>query len=119
MAQLASRTNPSGDPAPFVGLEVATLNADTLRASLRVTGTLVPAGAGLLTSVLRTHIAGGRRYLRVDLAQARIDDPAIIEALVDARHAVAALGGMLVFENAGPRVVDAMRQASLFVRADT
>ena len=118
MVQLAPRTNETTDPAPFVGLEVATLNSDTLRASLRVVGTLVPAGAGLLTSVLRTHIAGGRRYLRVDLAQAQIDDPAIIEALVEARRAVSALGGMLVFENAGPRIVDAMRQASLFVRTD-
>jgi hypothetical protein len=101
---------------PFDGLEVATTGADTLRATVRVTGTLLPDNARVLTSVLRTHLAVGRRYLRVDLAAACVGDPAVIDALVETRRAIVALGGMLVFENAGPRVVDAVRHAALHVR---
>ena len=104
--------------APFVGVEVATLRADHLRANILVTGTLRPAAVSLLTSVLRTHLAAGRRYLRVDLAGADVTDPAVVETLVEARRSVVDLGGMLVFENAGPLVVDAIRRATLFVRVD-
>lgn len=104
------------DAEPFTGFEVATLSADTLRASIRVTGILVPNTAPLLTSVLRTHVTAGRRYLRVDLATARITDGAVVEALVAAHRTISDLGGMLVFENAGPRVIDALRNDTLFVR---
>lgn len=98
------------------GLEVATLSADTLRANIRVTGPLLPATSSLLTSILNTHVSSGRRYLRVDLAGAEVADPAVVELLVGAHRSIADLGGMLVFENAGPRVVDAIRGADLFVR---
>ncbi len=100
----------------FAGLEVATLAADTLRASVRVTGSLSPGSVSLLTSVLRTHIAAGRRYLRVDLDTARICEPAVVDALVASHRTVADLGGMLVFENAGPHLIDAVRNATLFLR---
>lgn len=98
------------------GLEVATLSADTLRAGIRVTGALLPHTSALLVSILRTHVCSGRRYLRVDLSDAEVGDPAVIEQLVDAHRSIAELGGMLVFENAGPRVVDAIRGADLFVQ---
>lgn len=101
----------------FSGVEIATISADTLRANIRVTGTLVPSAASLLTSVLRTHVCIGRRYLRVDLATARIDDAGVIEALVSAHRTIAELGGMLVFENAGPQVIDALRTETLYVRS--
>lgn len=115
MIEIATREH---SPAPvFLGLEVATLSSDTLRAGVRVIGTLLPSTAPLLTSVLRTHIAGGRRYLRVDLSAASVDEPEVIDALIEARRSVADLGGMLVFENAGPRVVDAIRRATLNARA--
>ena len=117
MVETASRERDS--TPPFVGLEVATLSSDTLRAGVRVVGTLQPSTAPLLTSVLRTHIAGGRRYLRVDLAAASVDEPEVIDALLEARRAVLELGGMLVFENAGPRVVDAVRRATLNTRASS
>lgn len=102
--------------APPAGLEVATVSADALRANVRVVGDLVPASAPLLTSILRAHVAAGRRYLRVDLAAATVSDPAVVDALVAAHSDVHDLGGMLVFENAGPQVVDAIRSATLFVR---
>ena len=108
---------PGQEPAaPTELLEVATVRSDTLRASVRVTGTLLPGAAPLLTSVLRTHLAVGRRYLRVDLADTCVNDPAVIAALLETRRAIVALGGMLVFENAGPRVIDAVRNAALHVR---
>lgn len=104
-------------PDSFSGLEVATLSADTLRASMRVTGTLIPTAATLLTSILRTHLCAGRRYLRVDLATAEITDASVVDGLVDAHRTIAELGGMLVFENAGPRVIDAIRNDTLHIRA--
>lgn len=106
---------PDSDPTRFDGLEVATTGSDTLRASITVRGELAPASAALLTSVLRTHVVAGRRYLRVDLAAARITGPGVLAGLVAAHDTIAELGGMLVFENAGPDVVDAIRAATLFV----
>jgi anti-anti-sigma regulatory factor len=111
------------ESVPFIGaasqpdLEVATLSADTLRASIRVVGTLAPSTASLVTSILRTHVSAGRRYLRVDLSGAQFADEAVIAALVSSHRTISDLGGMLVFENAGPRMVDAIRSATLFVNA--
>jgi anti-anti-sigma regulatory factor len=105
------------EPEPFAGFEVATVSADTLRAGVRVHGTLQRHNVALLTSVLRTHMTAGRRYLRVDLTEAAIVDSAVVAALVESHSALAAVGGMLVFENAGPQVVDAAASASLFIRA--
>lgn len=102
---------------PFVGLEVATVSADALRAGVRVTGELLEATAPLLHSVLGTHLSAGRRYLRVDLAQAVVGDPKVVDVLVEAHTAVSELGGMLIFENAGPQVMEAVRSVSLFVRS--
>lgn len=115
MVEAVSR---SADAAPtFAGLEVATLTADTLRANVRISGDLAINSVALLTSVLRTHISAGRRYLRVDLAEARILDLAVVDNLVDLHRAVTDLGGMLMFENAGPSAVSAMRGTSLYVNA--
>ena len=107
---------PDDSADSFSEMEIATTSADTLRASIRLTGTLLPSAAPLLTSVLRTHVCIGRRYLRVDLARARLEDADVIAALVSAHRTIAELGGMLVFENAGPRVIDALRNETLFVR---
>lgn len=104
-------------PQPVAEFEVATVAADTLRASIRVSGSLVAPTASVLTSVLRTHVAAGRRYLRVDLDTAQITDTEVVGALVDAHQTISDLGGMLVFENAGPLVIDAIRDATLYVRA--
>lgn len=103
--------------APFVGLEVATVSADALRASIRVSGELQATTAPLLSSVLRTHLSAGRRYLRVDLSCAVVGDPGVVDALVEAHTAVTELGGMLIFENAGPQIMEAVRAVSLFVRS--
>ena len=113
---MAEPVTESVDAAAPEGLEVATVSADTLRAVIRVTGALEPGTSALLVSVVRTHVSTGRRYLRVDLSAAEVADPAVIEQLVDAHRSIAELGGMLVFENAGPRVVDAIRGADLFVQ---
>jgi anti-anti-sigma regulatory factor len=96
------------------GLEVTTVSADTLRASIKVVGALRLSTAPLLTSVLRTHVSAGRRYLRIDLATARMTDTDVVSALADAHRTVAALGGMLLFENADPRLVDALRDTAIF-----
>lgn len=115
MVQAVTR---DAESAPtFSGLEVATLTADTLRANVRITGDLALNSVALLTSVLRTHIATGRRYLRVDLAEAHILDLAVVDTLAELHRAVSELGGMLTFENAGAGIVDALRGTGLFVNA--
>lgn len=115
MVEAVSR---STDSAPtFSGLEVATLTADTLRANVRIAGDLAINSIALLTSVLRTHISAGRRYLRVDLADAHILDLAVVDNLAELHQAVTELGGMLMFENAGASIVEAVRGTSLYVNA--
>jgi anti-anti-sigma regulatory factor len=117
MAEAMPESTPFTGAETYPDLEVATLSADTLRASIRVTGTLVPNTASLVTSILRTHVAAGRRYLRVDLAGAHFTDDGVVAALVSAHRTISDLGGMLVFENAGPRMVDAIRSATLFANS--
>lgn len=106
---------PGLDVEPFAGLEVATVARDTLRANVRVQGSLDASTVALLVSVLHTHLSAGRRYVRVDLAAAHITDESAVDALAAAHHRIAALGGMLIFENAGPRVIAAVDSAALFV----
>ena len=97
--------------------EVMTVAADLTRATIRTVGALtVPASAALL-GMLRAHLGAGRRYLRVDIGGSRVADPAVLGSLTSAHRQVAACGGMLVFENAGPQVVDAIRNSDLFVQA--
>lgn len=102
---------------PLDTFEVATLSADTLRAGVRVSGELTRRSSAVLTSVLRTHVAAGRRYLRVDVTAARIGEPAVVDLLVDAHRDIGGLGGMLIFENVGAELLETFREARLFVRA--
>jgi anti-anti-sigma regulatory factor len=66
--------------------------------------------------VLRTHLRAGRHYLRVDVTGAAEIDADAVGALADVHRQVAASGGMLAFEHARPRVLDALRNATLLVR---
>lgn len=102
---------------PSDTFEVATLSADTLRAGVRVSGSLTGRSSAVLTSVLRTHLASGRRYVRVDVAAAGIAEPAVVDILVAAHRDIAGLGGMLIFENADAELLETLRGARLFVRA--
>ena len=42
----------------------------------------------------------------------------MVDNLAEINETVAELGGMLIFENAGPRILDALRGTSLYVHAD-
>jgi hypothetical protein len=106
---------PEADEAD--SFEVATVAADTLRASLRVAGALTRPACSVLVCVLNAHLRAGRHYLRVDVSGASIADPSVVDSLTEVHRHVADCGGMLVLENAGPRVVDAIRSSTLFVRA--
>lgn len=100
----------------FVGFEVATTSTDTLRATISAAGEVGAGSASLLTSVLRSHLRAGRRYLRVDLADARITDRRVLEQLADTHRDAADLGGMLVFENAEAHLRDLVDDDTLFLR---
>ncbi|SHG17473.1 hypothetical protein SAMN05443575_1580 [Jatrophihabitans endophyticus] len=117
-----AQSEPTVLPEQAAGFEVATVSADTLRAGIRVVGTLDATTTPLLAGILRTHTVAGRRYLRVDLRAATLDDaatidPAVVRTLAAAHAAVDALGGMLVLENATPLVLAAARAAGCYARA--
>ena len=97
--------------------EVLTVAADLMRATIRTAGALTPPASAALIGVLRAHLGAGRRYLRVDVGGSRVADPGVLASLTSAHRQVAACGGMLVFENTGPQVVDAIRNSDLFVQA--
>lgn len=114
MASPASRA-PLAPPSDT--FEVATLSADTLRAGVRVSGPLTCRSSAVLTSVLRTHIAAGRRYLRVDVGAASVAEPAVVDVLAAAHRDISDLGGMLILENVGVELQAIIHGARLFVRA--
>lgn len=98
--------------------EISTVLADGQQARIRTTGALTPAASALLISVLRAHLRAGRRDLRVDIGKSAVVDPAVLPALTDLHHRVAACGGALVLENAESRVVDTIRNLDLLVAAE-
>jgi anti-anti-sigma regulatory factor len=117
MTQTVAR-NSAAPPRDVAGsFEVATVAADGLRAIIRTAGALTSSASAVLISVLRAHLRAGRHYLRVDIGSSPVLDPAVLTALTAAHRQAAAAGGMLVFENAGPRVIDAIRNSDLFVQA--
>jgi anti-anti-sigma regulatory factor len=104
------------DPAPaHSGFEVATISSDVLRASVRVAGALSARTCPLLRGVLIAHLRAGRRYLRVNLAGASVDDLAVLEPLRAMHSSVAELGGMLVFDNASEEATEVLHGGDLFV----
>jgi hypothetical protein len=88
------------DPGRDSGFEVETTAADVLRARVRVAGRLGSRSVPLLVSVLGTHVRAGRRYLHVDLADARVDDRRALEPLRCTHTTITELGGQLIFDNA-------------------
>jgi hypothetical protein len=88
-------------------VEVATTSADTLRASIRITGSLPRRAVPMLTTVLRTHLRAGRRYLRIELGRAELGMDAV-RCLAGAADDAATLGGALVLVDAQPGVAEAI-----------
>jgi hypothetical protein len=119
MARTATPAPPQAAvPAPpaAITFEVATTSADALRASVRTAGALTRPACSVLRSVLAAHLRAGRRYLRVDVGGSDVLESDVLDALTETHHQIAEQGGMLVFENAGPRVIEAVRAAAtLFV----
>jgi anti-anti-sigma regulatory factor len=95
--------------------EVVTASSDVLRANLRLHGTLSARTCPLLRSVLATHIRAGRRYLRVDVGSADVDDPRVLGPLREAHEAMDAVDGMLVFDNADDALAGLLHDGGLFV----
>lgn len=107
-------------PEPSDTFEVGTTTADTLRASIEVTGTLSDQTCRLLASVLRTHLCAGRRYLRVDLSAAGVPAAhaaAVAAVLTPVHDEVDSLGGVLLLTGAAPVLVRTDGAAALFARS--
>lgn len=97
--------------------EVATINADASRAIIRTTGDLTRANCALLVSVLYAHLRAGRNDLRVDVSGSPVRDEASLRALVDVHRQVVDRGGLLVFDNAAPRLGAAIRSSGVLPTA--
>lgn len=114
-ATATTSTLPVADPSEN-SFEVATLTADASRATIRTVGALTRDTCAVVVSVLQAHLHTGRHYLRVDVGGSpALDEPALV-ALTRVHRRVAEGGGMLVFENAPPRLVDAIRDSTLSPR---
>jgi hypothetical protein len=102
-------------PGDAGAVSVETLAVEELRATVQVTGTLSGATMPLLTGVLVAHQRAGRRYLRVDLGQARLGDRGVLEPLRARHAALSEIGGMLVLDNADESAAVLLRRGDLFV----
>ena len=107
-------TRPDGDGRSF---EVATVSADASRATIRTVGALTRPTCAVLVSVLQAHLRAGRHDLFVDVGDSAVLDEPALRALTGAHQRVAEGGGMLVFQHAPPRLVDALRDSTRSIRA--
>jgi hypothetical protein len=110
-------TPPTRRDPPGNFFEVATVSADASHANIRTVGALTRPSCALLVSVLQAHLLAGRHDLLVDIGDSAVLDEPALTALTGAHERVAAGGGMLVFEHAPPRLVDAIRDSSRSFRA--
>jgi anti-anti-sigma regulatory factor len=115
----ATATPPTLPPADQGenSFEVATVTADATRATIRTVGALTHSTCAVLISVVQAHLHAGRHYLRLDVGGSTVLDEQALAALAGAHRHVAERGGMLVFENAPPRLVDTIRDSALSMRA--
>jgi anti-anti-sigma factor len=96
---------PSEDlPLPDSFLSVQTLHVDDRRAAVAVLGDLDVSTAAELWSVLQSHLAAGRRYLRVDLSAVRFVDSAAVTALIEVHREALYRRGTLVLVGVSDRI---------------
>ncbi|HKC28151.1 MAG TPA: STAS domain-containing protein [Jatrophihabitans sp.] len=101
----------SDDSADLVAIE--TVEADRVRASVKVLGDLDIATAPTLFAVLQAHLAAGRRFLRLDVAGVTFLDAAALTGITGIHHAALARRGTLVLTGVAERTARVLRLAGL------
>ena len=94
-------------------LSVETVGLDTLRAHVRVTGDLDVSTGAPLWAVLHSHLAAGRRYLRLDLSGVAFLDASALSGIVQAHHDTLDQRGTLVLTGLTPNLDRALQLTGL------
>lgn len=85
-------------------LSVETVGLDTLRAHVRVAGDLDLSTGAPLWAVLQSHLAAGRRHLRLDLSDVAFLDASALSGIVQAHHDALGRRGTLVLTGLNPNL---------------
>jgi anti-sigma B factor antagonist len=94
-------------------LSVETVGLDSHRAHVRVTGDLDMSTAPPVWAVLESHLAAGRRYLRLDLSGVPFLDAATLTGLSQLHQSALAERGRLLLTGVRPRVARVLRLTGL------
>jgi anti-sigma B factor antagonist len=94
-------------------MSVETVGLDHLRARVDVTGELDMSTSAPLWAVLQSHLAVGRRFLRLDLSDVGFLDAAALSGIVGAHHDSLAQRGTLVLTGVHRRIARLLRLTGL------
>jgi anti-anti-sigma factor len=90
-------------------LELRTVVADAVCATLLVRGEMDLANADLLTAVLDNQVGLGRRFIRLELSRLSFLDCAGLRAIVHAHNRCLAVRGTLILTGVTPRMALLLR----------
>jgi anti-anti-sigma factor len=94
-------------------LSVETVSLDHRRAHVRVTGDLDLSTGPAVWAILRSHLAAGRDYLRLDLSGVGFLDASALSGIAELHHAALARRGTLVLTGVSGRVARLLRLTGL------
>jgi anti-sigma B factor antagonist len=94
-------------------LAVETVRFDRLRALIRVSGELDLSTAAPLWAVLESHVAAGRRFLRLDLSGVTFLDATALTGITRAHQALLRRKGTLVITGVRTLVARVLRLTGL------
>jgi len=102
------------DPSPVGELmSVETVGLDRLRAHVRVAGEIDMSTGAPLWAVLHSHLAAGRKFLRLDLSGVSFLDAAALSGIVHAHHDASERRGTLVLTGVHRRIARLLRLTGL------
>ena len=85
------------------GLDVTTVALDATRVTLQLQGEMDLSNAELLTAVLGSQLAHGRRFIRLDLSRLGFLDCVGLRAIVEGHNRCLGVRGTLVLTGVTPR----------------
>lgn len=94
-------------------MSVETIRWDRLRAHVKVSGDVDLSTGAPLWAVLDSHLAAGRRFLRVDLSEVTFLDATALTGLTRIHSDALAQRGTVVLTGVGPRIARLIRLAGL------
>ncbi len=100
-------------PVPVASMSVETVRFDPERADIKVTGELDAATAAPLWAVLQSHLAAGRRFLRLDLSGVTFLDATVLSGITRAHQDLLQCRGTLVITGVRALVAKVLRMTGL------